>query len=129
MITNDLNKPLTISEQIKSVLFSIGINEKYISFDYLADFLERIVCKDFNSSLYNDTIELVADNHNITTRTAKQGIAKVIKMCNAPEVVNSLKFNLYTKSLFNKINVLKCYVEKHINFDSKLNIDETTQAV
>ena len=129
MKTNNINKPLTKNEKIKAVLFSIGINEKYISFDYLADFLETIAQKEFTPQLYNETINLISAKHKITIRTAKQGIAKVIKMCKLPEITTSLKFNLSSKSLFNKINVLKCYAEKNINLNSTLDPDENAQEI
>lgn len=100
-----------LKEKIKAILFSIGINEKYVAFDYLADILEFIITKKLDIITYNNALIVVAEKYSVTFRTAKQSLSKVLKMCVKPEIKNSLQFNLKTNSIFNKINIIKCYAE------------------
>ena len=104
-------KEKKLLNKIKVMLFSIGLTEKYVAFDYLATILEYMIEHDSSTASYKQAINIVCNKFNITERTATQGLSKILKLCNNDEITNKLQFKVLNNSSLNKIRVIKDYIE------------------
>ncbi|MBQ8615405.1 MAG: hypothetical protein IJ415_02445 [Clostridia bacterium] len=106
---------LNLTNKIKSILFSIGINEKYVAFDYLSTILCWLITNNDNKDTYKKAIVSVAKQYGIATRTLTQGLSKVLTMCNKKEIISKYQFMMSNNGTFNKIKVVKQYIENALN--------------
>ena len=101
-----------LSNKVKTILFSIGLNEKYIAFDYLTFILTYII-KHENDSLktYKTSLDLIMEKYNISSQAIVQSLNKILKFCNNSEIINKVQFKTSSYGTLNKIRVLKTHIE------------------
>lgn len=99
--------------KIKSIMFSLGMHEKYIAFEYLSFILTKLIIED-DDSLYNykETLNIMSTKYNITNKTIMQNLNKILKTCSNLEIKNKMQFNIGSNSILNKIRVLKHYSQQ-----------------
>lgn len=106
---NEINQ--ATKNKIKSILFSIGINEKYASFNYLTTLLTLLLNQAVSKESFKILIGQVSKYYNVATRTVTQGLNKILKTCNNPTITTKFQFIMTNNGTFNKICVVKKYIE------------------
>ena len=101
--------------KIKNFLFSIGLNEKYISFDYLTSILIFLIKKDNSDfSTYHEAVCWLMNKYGVSSRTIIQGLHKIISMCNHPSITSLPQFKLGKSKTIHKIRIIKIFAENHL---------------
>jgi len=99
-----------ISNKIKVVLTSIGLNEKYKGFNYLTHIITYMIKHESDSSVdYNIAIELIAVGYNITKSAINDSLKKITSQCMIESINCKMQFNLTNKGMLNKIRLIKGY--------------------
>lgn len=104
-----------IKLQIKSSLFAIGFNEKYVAFDYLTELLLLSFNQNLSTELFKNCVEKITNKYNISTRTLTQGINKLMRSSIDPIITSKALFHVNFNSTLNKLIVIKNYVESVVN--------------
>lgn len=101
-----------LTNKIKSLLFDLGLNEKYIAFDYISNVLTCMIKQNNNSiDCFKKAIQLTTEKYQVSEKTIIQGMNKMIKLCNN-DFTSNIQFNLKTNSTLNKIKILKLTIEQ-----------------
>ena len=100
--------------KIKIFLFSVGLNEKYIAFEYLSLIIIQLITKNSSTTSYNQAIKLVSNRHNISERTTTQAINKILKQIKDENISKLTTLNLTKNKTLNTIRVLTHNFEKSL---------------
>lgn len=118
-IMNKINENLSnnlLLKKIKTILFSIGFQEKYVAFEYLSIILNHLIINNDESiNSYNQAIEIIKQNFNRTNRTILQSLNKILKTCSVNEINSKTQFNIINNSALNKIRVVKNFILTKLN--------------
>jgi len=99
---------------IKNFLYSIGLNEKYISFEYLTWMLIYLIqIDDCDFTKYKQSVLLLVEKFDVSSRTINQALHKIITTCDNEQIVNFSQFKSKTKTA-HKILVLKIFAENYL---------------
>lgn len=92
--------------KIKISLFKLGLNEKYIAFDYLSYILTYFIRQnDCSYKSYKNIVDLLSQRFETTSKTITQSLNSLLKKCTLLNLSN-----LYT---FHKIQMIKTYFEQN----------------
>ena len=98
--------------KIKNFLFSLNLNEKYVSFDYLTMVLAYLIKNNSTKNLvYHQSIKDLSKTYSLSTRTIVQGLHKIVSMCNQNLLINFSEVNLNNCKTKDKIILLKNLAE------------------
>lgn len=105
-----------LSCKIKTILYSIGLSEKYNAFNYLCFILTYLIVQHNDSfQEYKIAINLVTKQFNVSERTTIQSVNKILKSCTNQEITNKFQFKILSKKTLNQIRVIKSYVEHELD--------------
>jgi len=99
--------------KIKSILFSIGLNEKYVAFEYMVYVLMQLMDYPNIKSSYKAALIDATNYYNVSLRTITQAINKLLKKCNISTIINRQQFNLKNNTTINKLSIIKNYIEEN----------------
>ncbi len=103
--------------KIKYSLALIGMSESYFSFNYLVEILLRLIKADagVEESLFKEILEDIASKNNITTRSLRYELIKILNCCTNSEITSKSQYNLKNNGIINKIRVVKEYILHTLN--------------
>ena len=64
---------------------------------------------------------LTANQFNISPRTLTQGLTKILLFCTEKEITNKHQFNILTYGTYNKVIVVKQFLENILYPDKKIS--------
>ena len=114
-LQNNFNTNLLI-QKIKPILFSVGLNEKYIAFEYLTSILTFFI-KNNDSSLssYLKIVETISMYHKIEKLTIVQSLSKLLKKITDENITNNITLNLTKNRTLNILRNLTQLIKNKIN--------------
>jgi len=71
-------KENVIKNQIKSILFSIGLKEKYVAFNDLSTIIFLLLNTEINKKIFNENMCIICNTNKISKRTLTQGLNKIL---------------------------------------------------
>ena len=99
---------LLLSE-IALILSNLGLSENYHSFHFLTDIIFYMIKHDDTTLTYKKSLQLVAEKYEVSERSIINGLSTILRSCD--DIIKSkMQYNLSTKSILNKIRVIKKYV-------------------
>ncbi len=101
------NKNPLLSNQLSVIMSKLGMNEQYISFQYLHSIFLFLFTIGESKSNYHHAIKNIKESFNITTRTIHYGINQQLNLISIKNF-----YDCNNENLFNKIKHLKTYIEK-----------------
>ena len=112
MLSDFTKMPIDLlTNKVKVCISTLGMNERYNSFEYLTMILVYMLKNDTDSiEAFRTALSLVEKRFNIGERTICYGINKLFKMCNKELIQSKVQYQLSNNSTLNKIRVLKAYV-------------------
>lgn len=101
-----------LKQKINSILFQIGMSEKYIAFEYLSIILTHLI-KDQNDTkiAYKQALKAIMEQYHVAERTIIQSLNHIMKNCTQVELSKQLE-NEQKQNTSNKILIIKNYVNK-----------------
>ena len=101
--------------QIRTILFTIDINPKYASFEYLVRIIDKLLTyRDFTQGTYIETIINVAEKFNISPRTLSNSINYTLRNCDNNLFKQKNQFNIKQNSTLNKIRIICKFVQENL---------------
>lgn len=99
-----------IKNKIKVSLAMLGFNERYISFEYLADILTYLISKESDSiESFNNSINLIEEKYNISKTAVIYGLKRITDSCLDKSIYSKAQYNLKRNCIINRIRVLKSH--------------------
>ena len=99
-----------IKNKIKVSLAMLGFNERYISFEYLADILTYMILKESDSvENFNNSINIIGKKYNISKTAIIYGLKKITDTCLDQQIYSKAQYNLKRNCIINRIRVLKSH--------------------
>lgn len=95
--------------RMKLILFSLGMSEKYMSFNYLTDIILYLILSKEDDFQYKFAIKYVQEKYCLTERTIMSGLHQIIQSCNQT-IFNQKQSLSSINGLLNKIRTIKNYV-------------------
>ena len=112
MLSDFTKMPIDLlTNKVKVCISTLGMNERYNSFEYLTMILVYMLKNDTDSiEAFRTALSLVEKRFNIGERTICYGINKLFKMCNTDLIKSRVQYQLSNNSTLNKIRVIKAYI-------------------
>lgn len=110
---NDFTKmPIDLlTNKVKVCISTLGLNERYNSFEYLTMILVYMLKNDTDSiEAFHTALSLIENKFKISERAICYGINKLFKMCNKEQIQTRVQYQLSNNSTLNKIRVIKTYI-------------------
>ena len=104
-----------IKNKVKVSLAMLGINERYIAFEYLAIILTHLISTNSDSiKNFEEAILIVENKFNISKTSIIYGLKRLTDLCGNKDIISKAQFNLKHYCVLNRIKVLKEYALNHI---------------
>ena len=112
MLSDFTKMPIDLlTNKVKVCISTLGMNERYNSFEYLTMILVYMLKNDTDSiESFRTALSMVEKRFNIGERTIINGINKLFKMCNTELIKSRIQYQLSNNSTLNKIRVIKSYI-------------------
>ncbi len=110
------NIPVDFLEvKTKNFLFLLGLNEKYISFNYLTWALIFLIKKNSSDrTTYRQAILWLVKKYNVSYQTIIQGLHKITSMCDNSQISSLENNQLIKLKTLNKIRIIKNLAENFL---------------
>ena len=100
-----------LTNKVKVCISTLGLNERYNSFEYLTMILVYMLKNDDDSiNTFHTALSLIENRFQISERAICYGINKLFKMCNKELIKSRVQYHLSNNSTLNKIRVIKSYI-------------------
>lgn len=104
-----------LKKQIAIIISTLGMNEHYVSFQYLHSILVHMMTTNDSIESYREAINNIKSDNNISSRTVSHGLNKILSMCNNTSLTSRPQYNLNHQSTYNKIKLIKSYTTDMLN--------------
>ena len=103
-----------LKQKVNSILFQMGMSEKYIAFEYLSIIVTRLIEDNNDTKItYKQALKDIMEQYHVTERTIIQGLNHIMKNCTQNELSKQLVLEL-KHNTYNKILIIKNYVNKNL---------------
>lgn len=102
--------------RIRATLFTLDINPKYASFEYLVLIVKDLITNNnYTQSFYIYELNNIARRFNITTRSLSNSINALLKDCEKNLLKQKNQFNIRQNSTLNKVRVICKFVVDNLS--------------
>lgn len=99
-----------IKNKVKVSLSSLGLNERYNSFEYLSTIIAYLIHINSDSvESYNKALAIVEEKFHIAKISINYALKRITNTCKDPSISSKSQYNLSKYGVLNRIRVLKSY--------------------